>query len=79
MLTHGLELHSPCVQPWTIHKANSQANPPMFSHLASQIYWIGLATDNVLSSIDITPDAVDECIILTCSSFEFGKQFAYYK
>lgn len=36
VVTPGLELHSPCVRPWTIHKANRPCDPAHFSHTSSR-------------------------------------------
>lgn len=65
----GLELHSPCVRLWTIHKTNRPCDPAHFSHtLSPQIYWIGRVFSPV---IDIPPDAVDEDALLTWLHFVF--------
>lgn len=58
VVTPRLELHSPCVQLWTIHKTTGPCDPAHFSHtLAPQIYWIGRVFSPV---IDTLPDAVAE-------------------
>lgn len=69
VVTPGLELHSPCVQLRTIHKANRPCDDPAhFSHtLFLQIYWIG----RISTVIDIPPDAVDEDTLLTWLHFVF--------
>lgn len=67
VVTPGLELHSPCVRLWTIHKTKRPCDPSHSSHtLAPQIYWIVFSP-----VIDTPPDAADEDAPLTRLHFVF--------
>lgn len=70
VVTPGLELHSPCVRLWTIHKTKRPCDPSHSSHtshtLAPQIYWIVFSP-----VIDTPPDAADEDAPLTWLHFVF--------
>lgn len=74
VVTPGLELHSPCVQLWTIHKATRRRDPAHFSHTVSvQFYWIRCDFSPV---IDVPPDAFEENALLTRVYFVFASNLS---